>query len=280
MYRDGLRSAALQFQMAEQSSHINKLMEENRRYIRENGKLKKKSVSRSGATRLSPSNFDHFSSGVSDGGLRSVDGDYGQTDEMLTELQDSIMALQIHNDELNVCLEQEKRRRREAEARVERDEGYIKRLEDNVQTLRGTRVVMDSGAYRQLAEAYIASHRPPARRPQSHTHPGSDLVCDSSSNTGLGLPSLPFQTSSCPSSPKSDSSIPSSTSSSHSVYPEDSQLFPITPRRSGSVRSSKERSTAERGSRPLGGATMSPWDYQQLLENLEDLDGANRGALS
>lgn len=124
--------------MAEQSSHINKLMEENRRYIRENGKLKKKSASRSGATLLSPNNFDHFGSGVSDGTLRSVDGAYEQTDEVLTELQDRIMALQIHNDELNLCLEREKRKRREAEARVERDEGYIKRLEDSVQVSEGS----------------------------------------------------------------------------------------------------------------------------------------------
>lgn len=116
--------------MAEQSSHINKLMEENRRYIKENGKLKKKSVSRSGATLLSPNNFDHFGSSVSSVGM---DGDYGQTEEMLTELQDRIMALQMHNDELSVCLEQEKRKRREAEEQVVRDEGYIKRLEDSVQ---------------------------------------------------------------------------------------------------------------------------------------------------
>lgn len=265
--------------MAEQSSHISKLMEENRRYIRENGKLKKKSASRSGATLLTPNNFDHFGSGVSEGGLRGVDGGYEQTDEMLTELQDRIMALQIHNDELNVCLEREKRKRREAEERVERDEGYIKRLEDSVQTLRGTRVVMDSGAYRQLAEAYIAARRPPARRTHSHTHPGSDLVCDSSSNT-LGLPRMPLQTSSCPSSPKSDSSVPYSTSSSQSIYPQDPQLFPNTSRRGGSVRGAKERNTLERSGRALGGATMNPWDYQQLLENLEDLDGASRGALS
>lgn len=119
--------------MAEQSSHINKLMEENRRYIKENGKLKKKSVSRSGATLLNANNFDHFGSGVSSAGIPGVDGGYGQTEEMLTELQDRIMALQMHNDELSVCLEQEKRKRREAEERVERDEGYIKRLEDSVQ---------------------------------------------------------------------------------------------------------------------------------------------------
>lgn len=118
--------------MAEQSSHINKLMEENRRYIKENGKLKKKS-SRSGATLLNPNNFDHFGSGVSSGGMVGVDGGYGQTEEVLTELQDRILALQMHNDELSLCLEQEKRKRREAEERVERDEGYIKRLEDSVQ---------------------------------------------------------------------------------------------------------------------------------------------------
>lgn len=117
--------------MAEQSSHINKLMEENRRYIKENGKLKKKSVSRSGATLLSPNNFDHFGgSGVNSVGMG---GGYGQTEEVLTELQDRILALQMHNDELSVCLEQEKRKRRAAEEQVEKDEGYIKRLEDSVQ---------------------------------------------------------------------------------------------------------------------------------------------------
>lgn len=265
--------------MAEQSSHISTLMEENRRYIRENGKLKKKSASRSGATLLSPRNFDHFGSHGSDDSMRNVGGEFQQTDGMLTELQDRVMALQLHNDELNVCLEREKRRRREAEARVERDEGYIKRLEDNVQALRGTRVVMDSSAYRQLAEAYIASRRPPARRPHNHTHPpGSDLVCDSSSNTSLDLPETSLQTSSCPSSPKSDFSVSPSTSSS--MYPEDPQLFPAAARRTGSVRGPKERNSGERTGRPMGGAPMNPWDYQQLLESLEDLDGGSRGALS
>ena len=122
--------------MAEQSSHINKLMEENRRYIRENGKLKKKSASRSGANLITPNTFDHFTSNTNNmthGSLRSDSGEYEQTDEVLTGLQDRVMALQINNDELNVCLEREKRRRREAEARLQRDEGYIKRLEDSVQ---------------------------------------------------------------------------------------------------------------------------------------------------
>lgn len=56
----------------------------------------------------------------------------------------------------------------------------------SMQTLRGTRVVMDPGTYRQVAEAYIAARRTPARRP--HTHPGipgSDLVCDSPQDSQL-----------------------------------------------------------------------------------------------
>lgn len=56
---------------------------------------------------------------------------------------------------------------------------------------------MDSGAYRQLAEAYIAARRPPARRPHSHLHAsGSDLVCDSSSTSSpVSLPLCPMESS-------------------------------------------------------------------------------------
>lgn len=154
--------------MAEQSSHISTLMEENRRYIRENGKLKKKSASRSGATLLSPRNFDHFGSHGSDGSMRNVGGEFQQTDGMLTELQDRVMALQLHNDELNVCLEREKRRRREAEARVERDEGYIKRLEDNVQVRnRGTSAMATLGCWQSMLPE-TRSESQPEKSPKLH----------------------------------------------------------------------------------------------------------------
>ncbi|KAK3858330.1 hypothetical protein Pcinc_035475, partial [Petrolisthes cinctipes] len=158
--------------------------------------------------------------------------------------------------------------------------------------LRGTRVVMDPATYRQLAEAYITSRRPPARRPHTHTHTssGGDLVCDVAHHRPIGqrmsMPVFP-QTSSCPSSPKSSSSSSSSSSTSSSY--DDCQLFNRT-----SGRSKKERGELIGGGGvgvggvgvggvmglDASGSSMNPWDYQQLLESLEDLDGGSRGALS
>lgn len=95
-----------------------------------------------------------------------------------------------------------------------------------------------------------------------------------------GMSRLPLQPSAYPCTAKSDTSIPSSTSSSQSLYLEDPQLYPSGSRSRGSVRGPKEKNTMERSGRSIGGATMNPWEYQQLLESLEDLDGASRGALS
>ncbi|XP_069193374.1 mucin-5AC [Procambarus clarkii] len=258
---------ALSVQMEEQASHINKLMEENRRYIRENGKLKK---TWSG----------HINGNDScDERLYSGDG--------ATEIVDRVLALQLQNNELNVCLEREKRRRMEAEARLQRDGSYIKRLEDSVQTLRGTRVVMDPGTYRQVAEAYIAARRTPARRP--HTHPGipgSDLVCDSPQDSQLSSRRLshpsPLQSSSCPSSPTNGSSPCSSpnfySSQPSQVYPAE---IPVQRNRNGKTKKERVHNPHDLGcGLGVAGSTMNPWDYQQLLESLEDLDGASRGALS
>lgn len=255
------------YPMEEQASHINKLMEENRRYIRENGKLKK---TWSG----------HINGNDScDERLYSGDG--------ATEIVDRVLALQLQNNELNVCLEREKRRRMEAEARLQRDGSYIKRLEDSVQTLRGTRVVMDPGTYRQVAEAYIAARRTPARRP--HTHPGipgSDLVCDSPQDSQLSSRRLshpsPLQSSSCPSSPTNGSSPCSSpnfySSQPSQVYPAE---IPVQRNRNGKTKKERVHNPHDLGcGLGVAGSTMNPWDYQQLLESLEDLDGASRGALS
>lgn len=49
------------------------------------------------------------------------------------DLRDTIVALRLQNAELSLCLEQERRRRQEAENTMERERGYIKRLEESVQ---------------------------------------------------------------------------------------------------------------------------------------------------
>lgn len=113
--------------MEEQASHISKLMEENRRYIRENGKLKK--------NRPRESHVLH-TDGYEDPSGRV----YAQADNPL-QLEDRVISLQLQNSELNLSLAREKRKRREAEARLERDESYIKRLEDSVQV--SNRFILD-----------------------------------------------------------------------------------------------------------------------------------------
>lgn len=125
-------------QMEEQNSHITKLMEENRRYIRENGKLK--SRTRGGVVNSASSYTDGFSSANNfsdDFSSASTysDGFGGPCSQQTSagDLEDRVLALQLQNSELALCLEREKRMRREAETRLERDEGYIRRLEDSVQ---------------------------------------------------------------------------------------------------------------------------------------------------
>ncbi|KAG7175434.1 hypothetical protein Hamer_G001526 [Homarus americanus] len=153
------------------------------------------------------------------------------------------------------------------------------------QTLRGTRVVMDPGTYRQVAEAYMANRRTPARRPHTHSGlPGSDLVCDSSQDSSMSRQRL-SHSSSYPSSPNSCSSPCSSPKMYPSLSSEDSQLYPAEIPLS---RGRNSKTKKDRGHNPhdlglglgVGGGAMNPWDYQKLLENLEDLDGASRGALS
>lgn len=259
--------SALSVKMEEQASHISKLMEENRRYIRENGKLKKNRP-RESQTLLHSDGYETLQEHL-----------YGQGDNALG-LEGRIYSLQLQNSELNLNLAREKRKRREAEARLQRDENYIKRLEDSVQVLRETRVVMDPSTYRQVAESYIADRRTPARRPHTHTGlPGSDLVCDSQADMTPKQqrfshpPSL--NTYSCP------------TSSTPSYYPTlepqlCSEEIPIAKTRNGKTKKDRGHNSQDLG-RGLGvgsGSTMNPWDYQQLLESLEDLDGASRGALS
>ncbi|XP_018021600.1 uncharacterized protein LOC108677823 isoform X2 [Hyalella azteca] len=135
------------------------------------------------------------------GASHSLYTDNVTSEHTIADLRDTIMALQIQNNELTLCLQQERRRREEAENKVEREKGYIKRLEDTVQALRSTRLVIDPTMYRQIAESYIASRQTPVRRTcSSSTHRSGryeDLVCDSSS----------------------DGSVPSSPSTSNSTAP-------------------------------------------------------------
>ncbi|KAK8720158.1 hypothetical protein OTU49_013546 [Cherax quadricarinatus] len=256
-------------QMEDQATHITKLMEENRRYIRENGKMKKNWTSERRSFK------ERYDTGLYD------------SQEDTAELVDRVLALQLQNTELNVCLEKEKIRRRHAEARLERDESYIKRLEDSVQSLRGTRVVMDPGTYRQVAEAYIAARRTPARRP--HTHQGlphSDLVCDSSQDDLISGQSelhrgTILHSSSWPSSPRSGSSpCPSPT-----LYPsQDAHEYPLDLPIPRNLSDKKDRGLNSRDVAPgvgvPAGAAMTAWDYEQLLSSLSELDGTSRGALS
>ncbi|KAF2355427.1 hypothetical protein FHG87_013818 [Trinorchestia longiramus] len=111
----------------------------------------------------------------------------------IADLRDTIMALQLQNNELTMCLQQERRRREEAENKVEREKGYIKRLEDTIQALKSTRLVIDPSMYRQIAESYIASRQTPVRRTCSsglqRAGRYEDLVCDSSPEGSL--PSSP-----------------------------------------------------------------------------------------
>lgn len=259
--------------MEEQASLNARLMEENRRYIADNEKLKARS--RAG------SSFNHNEYCYND------DPCYPDPDGT-SDLADRIMALQLQNSELSLCLEREKRKRKEAESRVDKDRGYIKRLEDSVQTLRGTRVVMDPNSYRQVAEAYIAARRTPARRPHTHSGmPGSDLVCDSPTEKVMGnqqmMPLTPLHhTSSCPSpstcpSPNPRLAYPKLDSLEYQMYSGDIPMARKT---------KKDRNQAPQdlgrglGGLSVGGNPMNPWDYQQLLKNLEDIDGSSRGALS
>lgn len=267
------------YPMEEQASHISKLREENRRYLKENGKLKARVRDNNAVNQESYNCYNNSNEVYSD-------------PETTSDLEDRIMSLQLRNSELNLCLEREKRKRKEAEAKMERDGGYIRRLEDSVQTLRHTRVVMDPSTYRQVAEAYIAARGTPARRPNTYSGsgcvPGSDLVCDSSHDSVLGHQrrshSIVYHSSSCPTSPNKYSSPPTS----RRMYPkletqEYHQMYPGEMSLGLSNKNKKDRSHHSHDlSRGLGVGvnTMSPWDYQQLLKSLEDLDGASRGALS
>ncbi|XP_063608639.1 uncharacterized protein LOC134782882 [Penaeus indicus] len=272
---------ALSVQMEEQNTHITKLMEENRRYIRENGKLK--SRTRGGVVNSASNYTDGFSSAnnsAHDFNSSSTYSDgfsnaYSQ-EPNAGDLEDRLLALQLQNSELALCLEREKRMRREAETRLERDEGYIKRLEDSVQTLRGTRVVMDPITYRQVAEAYIAARRPPARRPHTHTGvPGSHLVCDGSAaepNQRLSHPAMHTSSTTC----ESSYLYPSSSSSQEAV--EGSPSLNGHSKKKGRAFPPQEHLSI--GPATSVNGSMNPWDYQQLLESLEDLNGGSRGALS
>lgn len=303
MIKKAYHTSKMFCQMEEQNSHITKLMEENRRYIRENGKLK--SRTRGGVVNSASSYTDGFSSANNfsdDFSSASTysDGFGGPCSQQTSagDLEDRVLALQLQNSELALCLEREKRMRREAETRLERDEGYIRRLEDSVQTLRGTRVVMDPITYRQVAEAYIAARRTPARRPHTHTGvPGSHLVCDGSSsaatNPRLSHPAMHTSSTTC-ASPSSSSSLDSASTSSYLPDTESSYLYPSSAPSQEAVGGSpslkahskkKGRAFPPQERLALGSDTgvngsMNPWDYQQLLESLEDLDGGSRGALS
>lgn len=119
----------------------------------------------------------------------------------IANLRETVLALQLQNTKLSLCLQQERSRREQAESLVDREKGYIKRLEDTIQTLKNTRLVIDPNMYRQIAESYIASRKAPVRRTcsSSQQHPGhyEDLVCDSSPDNSL---------SPSPTSPNSKSS--------------------------------------------------------------------------
>ncbi|CAL4115098.1 unnamed protein product [Meganyctiphanes norvegica] len=134
----------------EQASQLQALMDENRLYGRGEADL---------------------------GGMGGYSGfDQGSTGS----LEDKLMALELQNTQLRLCFERERRKREEAETKLTQEQGYIRRLEDNVKSLRGSRVVMDPGTYREVAEAYIAARQTPARSSHHHgrhSH-NSDLVCD------------------------------------------------------------------------------------------------------
>ncbi|KAK7070287.1 hypothetical protein SK128_027051 [Halocaridina rubra] len=258
------------FSMEEQSNLSARLKEENKRYIIENGKLKARS--RPGNA-FNPDPYNCY--------ILNHHPHYDNHDG-ISDLEDKIMDLRLQNSELSLNLQREQRRRREAEEKLDRDRGYIKRLEDSVQTLRGTRVIMDPSTYQQVAEAYIAARRTPARRPHTHCGiPGSDLVCDSAHQQASHLQL--HQSSSCPASPPHNSC--SSPSTTRRMYPPlNSMEYQMYPGDKPIARKSKK----ENSQTPqdfgidlgIGGSPMNPRDYQQLLKNLEDIDRPSRGALS
>lgn len=95
-------------------------------------------------------------------------------------------------------------------------------------------------------------------------------------------------------SPSSSSSLDSASTSSYLPDTESSYLYPSSAPSQEAVGGSpslkahskkKGRAFPPQERLALGSDTgvngsMNPWDYQQLLESLEDLDGGSRGALS
>lgn len=51
----------------------------------------------------------------------------------IANLRETVLALQLQNTQLSLCLQQERSRREQAESLVDQEKGYIKRLEDTIQ---------------------------------------------------------------------------------------------------------------------------------------------------
>lgn len=167
-------------------------------------------------------------------------------------LEEKMMALQLQNTELRLCFERERRKREEAEAKLSQEQGYIRRLEDNVKSLSSSRVVMDPSTYREVAEAYIAARRTPTRTHNHgrHYHHNSDLVCDHAQPRKTVVKS----SISCPTTP--------------SRSPVNQLVSPSGYSLAGGITREKSQER-RRGSPPTH--TMDPWDYKQLLDSLEDI---------
>jgi len=222
----------------EQASQLQALMDENRLYGR-------------GETSLGRmAGIDGYSGY---GRSKGCDDSHHEEDrqDSTDSLEEKLMALELQNTELRLCFERERRKREEAEAKLLQEQGYIRRLEDNVKSLRGSRVVMDPGTYREVAEAYIAARRTPARSHHHgrHSH-NSDLVCDHA----VPRKTVVKNSISCPTSP-------SRSPVNHSVSPPAYTL-------AGGI--TREESPERRRGSPTT-HTMDPWDYKQLLDSLEDI---------
>jgi len=130
------------------------------------------------------------------------------TSESIKDLREALFALKIQNAELTSSLTQEKKRcelkeislveerrklqeerktRQEYEKAYQKDQKYISRLEESIQELKKSRLVIDPKIYRQIAETYIASCKTPIRRTCSSgvfrgASYSGDVVCDAHSS--------------------------------------------------------------------------------------------------
>lgn len=100
----------------------------------------------------------------------------------------------------------------------------------------------------------------------------NSTTCASSSSSS----SLPYSTSSYLPDTESSYLYPSSASSQEAVEGSSS----LKGHSKKKARAFPPQEHLSIGSSTSVNGSMNPWDYQQLLESLEDLNGGNRGALS